>query len=276
MRNSNPKGPRKDLSTVVVERPRGGQDGNINNRAHRRTARSKKNFEDLPSKESIHAPHKHGKWADERKVDRKDDFLSPIKGFLRKSVGRPWDKVWSELRSMLNGHTTMHQHVLDHVTRYVEVKPMFIQGRVCSAFSYSGQVPYELSNGDYYVSPHGILRRYKRPKGLGFSRPYTRSACQKLVRKNDREDYRKINGFWFLFRYEHLHHGQALYDVHLCREVRASGEDVWRLPNLYGWARHNGLRLYGTCFRACVEKRQLTKKEIRELELEIVPGTTDF
>jgi hypothetical protein len=284
MRNSNPNGPRKDLSTVVVERPRGGQDGNANNRAYRRTVKSKKNFEDLPDKESVHKPHKFGGWSDERKVHRKDDFLSPIKGFLRKSVGRPWDKVWSELRSMLNGRTTMHQHVLDHVKQYVETSPMFIEGRVCNAISYVSGVPNELRNGDYYVSEHGILRRYKRPKGDGFRRRGVRTYYEKVVRKGDREDYRKIGGLWFYFRYDHLYPYQTLYDAHLGRHVtnrpygpdltwKVVGDDNWRLDVEYGKPRHNGSTIFGAnCVRVCVEKRQLSKKQIKDLDLANVRG----
>lgn len=72
------------------------------------------------------------------------DKLGPARRFLRSQVGRPWDKVQSELFARFDTRTTAGRHILYcHLLREVE------RQRV---------TPYDT----FYVSAHGILRWQQR------------------------------------------------------------------------------------------------------------------
>lgn len=43
------------------------------------------------------------------------DLLGPLRGYLKKQVGRPWDDIYSELREHLDFRTVSGQHIWDHV-----------------------------------------------------------------------------------------------------------------------------------------------------------------
>ncbi len=108
---------RSDIAKVIVERPRvggGGLDSTYRREVDWKTLREEGREEDSPSREHIRR-----KWGWDRKEF--SDFLSPLKGFLLKSVGRPWDDVWSEISENLTFNTTMQRHVLGHVFDYVEI-----------------------------------------------------------------------------------------------------------------------------------------------------------
>jgi len=49
------------------------------------------------------------------------DLLGPLRGYLRKQVGRPWDKVWSEITTTLDSRTLTGQHIFDHICWEVEL-----------------------------------------------------------------------------------------------------------------------------------------------------------
>ena len=82
-----------------------------------------------------------------------NENLSPLYRFLDKSVGRPWDKVFAEIKANIDSRQVIGYHVLQHVGWHV-----------CSE-------PHGLHRYSYrlYVDENGILRkrkrqRYRRPK----------------------------------------------------------------------------------------------------------------
>lgn len=140
---------RKDMAKVIVERGRVGGGGDRKGRA--------KKPEDLPKKQGMKKAHK----------DRKslNETLNPLKRFLQSSVGRPWNKVYSEICENLKITSTVQEHVRGHLKDFVEVHAKVDGHKVMSQRSfYSGRY-YELRDGGLYVDPiTGILRKYKRRK----------------------------------------------------------------------------------------------------------------
>lgn len=138
----------KDLSRTVIE---GGRYrfNRYNRRSSHKVARSK--VHDLEHRLCIHDI------ADEAVFERpKPEFrafrdkLAPAKRWLKSQVGRPWDKVRSELFARFDTRTTAGRHVLfDHLLRDVE------------------DVQWHRYAWDvFYVSHHGILRfESRRPRG---------------------------------------------------------------------------------------------------------------
>ena len=77
------------------------------------------------------------------------DKLSPARRWLNSQVGRPWDKVKSELFARFDARTTAGRHVLfDHLLR-----------EVCD-----GRDPLHTRYANFFVSTHGLLLRRERER----------------------------------------------------------------------------------------------------------------
>jgi hypothetical protein len=126
---------RPDMHKVIVERPRLGGHG-------ARKGRRPRDLEDLPANLGMRRPYgHHGKDL--------NDHLGPLRRFLRKQVGRPWDKVYSEICAGLRSGHPLHDHLRRHVFDYVSLPGMQPRWRQPRA-------------GDLYVDPRtGILRIVK-------------------------------------------------------------------------------------------------------------------
>ena len=99
---------RADMHEVVIERPRNGM------RGPRRAPRwdlARHEPEQIPQREST-SRHRGG-------TKHLSDLLGPLKRFLDGAVGRPWDDVYSELRSGLSPRSLLHNHILEHVRSMV-------------------------------------------------------------------------------------------------------------------------------------------------------------
>jgi hypothetical protein len=60
------------------------------------------------------------------------DVLGPLRRYLRKQVGRPWDHVWSEMTHTLDNRSPTGQHIFDHIRWEVEQKPGWGTTAVCT------------------------------------------------------------------------------------------------------------------------------------------------
>ena len=80
---------RSDMAKVIVERPRIGSSMRGKSKGYRRSLQ-RLDHETLPSKEGIKRRHLgHRKWLNEH--------LGPLRRYLDSQVGRPWNKVFSEI-----------------------------------------------------------------------------------------------------------------------------------------------------------------------------------
>jgi hypothetical protein len=82
------------------------------------------------------------------------DVLNPLKGTLRKNVGRPWDDVYSEFCQVLDNRSNSGIHIIGHMRQYVAMNCFMSNGKVWEHSPYSGQVEV----WGFYVHPiTGIL-----------------------------------------------------------------------------------------------------------------------
>lgn len=65
-------------------------------------------------------PRSRSKWLSEN--------LAPLRRFLRRRVGQPWNEVHSEICAQIGLHSAVQKHVLDHLRHYVELHPVMIAG----------------------------------------------------------------------------------------------------------------------------------------------------
>ena len=65
-------------------------------------------------------PRSRNKWLSEN--------LAPLRRFLRRRLGRPWNDVHSEICAQIGVRSAVQKHVLDHLRHYVELHPILVAG----------------------------------------------------------------------------------------------------------------------------------------------------
>jgi hypothetical protein len=146
---------RPDMFKVIVERERGGP---IRNYHH---ARNKKKFasKDLEEALTYEGMQRRHKYFYNRHGKELNENLSPLKGFLRSRVGKPWNKVYSELNEFVNPRSAVQKHIREHVDSYVELHAIKDEHGNYSVISrYRRRY---LREGELYVNGAGILCRNK-------------------------------------------------------------------------------------------------------------------
>src|SRR5689334_15596749 len=101
---------RDDMAKVIVERPR------IKPRKTRKGREGA--LEDLPAREGMRRGHEL-----RRNTKELNENLAPLRRYLEKQVGRPWNKVYSDISAHLRADNIVQQHVRDHIKDFVAVTP---------------------------------------------------------------------------------------------------------------------------------------------------------
>ena len=247
---------RSDMFEVIIERPRIG--ASWPDRTKGRKAEIARLHPDLaPSREpmSIGRGSKH-----------LNENLAPLRRFLERNVGRPWDAVRAEICAHIAARSAVQKHVLDHVKDMVEVNPVLINGEPHYP---TGEGPrrdrYRPIRGyrswRFYVCP--TTGRLLAPAPDTSRRKKKDQPPRPDVRPLDKmREARQINGVWYLVTFAEVPKEPALF--------RASYDVVLRArlnePSLFSW---NGAlhEAYGAFDRYAVAKRQLSKREVRSLGL---------
>jgi len=145
---------RSDMFELLLERPRGYR-GRHGRRApsYPRAKLREKHLEDAALVESYGAGYRT-KWLAEN--------LAPLRRWLGQQLGRPWDKVYSELSEHLSPNNAVKQHVRDHVDDFVEVHVVEHEGILYTATG-TRIMLYRGRRRVLYVCPRtGILRELVR------------------------------------------------------------------------------------------------------------------
>ena len=177
---------REDMSHIIVERPRLG-----GGRTRKGRARP---LEDLPKQEGIQRPHlRSGDWK------MLNENLAPLRRYLERQVGRPWNKVYSEIARHLRVDNPVQQHVRDHLADFVAIKPRREAGTVYVVGG--GKEHYDrLWYQPLYVDPRdGLLKRTDHlPEAKTARRARRRKpeAPDRIALADDRE-LRRIDGLWY-------------------------------------------------------------------------------
>lgn len=253
---------RRDMPKVIVERPRWGSRMRLKNRAR------VDDDETLPTKVSV----KRDAWM--RGGEREfNENLKPLKRYLEAQVGRPWDKVWSEICKNLKPSNTVQQHVRDHIPGFVAIKTSLKNGEIWVLDRWS-RGPLKDSHVKLFVDPKsGLLRRNKH--WVSWT---ARNRAKKVAEAKARDLRMRVVSAG---KQLHLLGDGAWWEVTLA-SVPTGVEEV-KTPQ--GTRRYSfekpvvdsvvnaGLsgmqraELYGRNGVYAVAKRQLSKKEMRDLKL---------
>ncbi len=156
---------RSDMGKVLVERPRIGRwrgDSRPGKGYSKRLAKCLDAGDSPPVREGIKR-----RYSDTKSFN---EHLAPLRRFLQSNVGRPWDKVYSEICRHVDRGNVVQKHILTHLFEYVVTDAILIDGVPCrgaSAYrSYGESLRTTRNQHLWYVCPKsGLLRRsrYIRP-----------------------------------------------------------------------------------------------------------------
>jgi len=195
---------REDMFKVIVERPRlihgnwlgGGREPGFRQRMAR---------EDVPAKVGMRASHNSRKWLNEN--------LTPLRRFLEKQVGRPWNKVHAELLQGIDQRNTVQQHILTHIENFVHLavraEPRVDgHGRV-RGYRFFGNdwrgrpLPVEESRRPLFVDPRTGLLRVTGADAYRAEQHRRREADAQAANRETRRvvnhgiELRKHEGVWY-------------------------------------------------------------------------------
>jgi hypothetical protein len=182
---------RSDMAKVIVERPRYGSRMPTKGKGYgRRGARIA--WEDQPKREGIKVRSGGSKMLNEH--------LSPLRRYLAKQVGRPWDKVFARICRHVNRSNPVQDHVRDHLDDYVAICVIVYYGQLCHGDGYRVGVPiYTL----FYVCPRtGILR--KNPKARVRFRYRVSESRVRQWPVSKRESIVRHNRAWLWVEFEEI------------------------------------------------------------------------
>jgi hypothetical protein len=148
------------------------------------------------------------------------DVLGPLEGFLRSNLGRPWDKVFSELRKGLDVRKVTGLHIFEHLERMVETdcwigpdRKVYSRGR-------------NWRTGGFYVHPRtGLLCFRQRPSARERKKQQLLRQEIDEIRFDCGRSFKLIEGQWYLVVYEIIEIGRyeqvrAMWDVVQRRKVQ--------------------------------------------------------
>ena len=245
---------RKDMNRKLVERPRWGHSAcNVDVRSQRARMRLLTRVEDYDSLFT------HSKMRPRLGMGKDlSENLQPLVRYLRSSCGRPWNKVYSEIRKNLAPTSAVDMHIMQHLWHFVERTAVLDGREVYEAYGWRGELRRLYKDGrTFYVHPKsGLLLE---PKDR---RPKEDYSCYgpKILDTKDRRVlgtrhyYLRHKSVWYEVRAEYLTDKGINEDVLLkCRSTGANEEERFIL--------------YGRKTLRATYKRQLGKKEIKAAKL---------
>lgn len=227
---------RSDMAKILVERPRFG--GGVSYPRHRSPeGRRGPSFEDWRSSEGIRRPWLRGG------AKSLNENLAPLRRYLRSNVGRPWNKVYSEVCQRIHRDSAVQFHVWQHLMMDVCTNPYVVDGDVGRRWWFP-----------FYVDPKSGLLRENNELPPWRQKP-SRIETKTSIPIDDSHEFRQIEGIWYELTLAPIPMNKEVFDIVL--RVRVS--DVNPDPrSFYGRPVH------------CPQggKRQLNSKEIRRLPTE--------
>ena len=246
---------REDMYKVIVERPRRG--GN-----YRGEKPAPQDLDDSPKQEGLKRRHRDRKWLNEN--------LRPLERYLAAQVGRPWDKVYSEICAGVDRRNTVQQHIHQHLEDFVAMKVSLIEGRPHRHRAGRGPEPLDSRWGPkFYVDPRSGILRENRWRTI--ARAQARDAHRRIMsarRSNLRDDVRIIgsdhqlhciDGIWYRVTLAKV--DKSVPQDAICR---LRGIAAHLCPDICDAGRTRcNLNLFGRPDVYASDKRQLSAHELR-------------
>ncbi len=229
---------RADMNKVVVERERGGSTRRNRKWGKRLPFVPDADYDDQPKFVSSARRRQYGyrsKWF--------TDVLGPLEGFLHSRLGRPWDKVYSELRQGLDVRKVTGRHILDHLEWMVETDCWIGADRQVYAR------PRGYSVTGFYVHPRTKLLCFVERQSAR-QRKKERLLRQEIdeITLDRSRSFKLLDGQWYFVVYENVEMGRN-------EPVRTAWDFVQRRAVKLSWGWN----------RLAVSKRQCRSEEVMKI-----------
>jgi hypothetical protein len=240
---------RHDMAKVIVERPRHGSSLRGESKGYQRSLQ-RLGREELPYREGMKKRHRG-------RTKSLNEHLGPLRRYLDSQVGRPWNKVFSEICEHIDRDSAVQDHVRDHVADYVETHVLEIDGVPCSGQGWTyGRPLHQTPRLLWYVCPRSNI--LKRVKDLSRSqrRPTKPPDAPRFVRVSDSLQCHMIDGAWHVVSLRSLPQiraGGLERDVILNRPVSEIDPLLAR--------KHYGREVFATA------KRRLARRELAQFPI---------
>jgi hypothetical protein len=256
---------REDMYKVIVERPRREKQGDA------AAARLRRDL-DGPMRLGMRAGYGY------RGLN---ENLAPLRRYLRAQLGRPWNKVFSEICAGIDRRNTVQQHIHQHIRDFIAIDVKVFGGRLVGLADRRRFLLNDFGvSQELYVDPRsGLIRlnRHYRAWHRNAAAYREREAAEIASRRrvvDERTLLLLLEGIWYRVEVGVLPaervvenvidgktHRRVLveprYDVVLRKPIsRAVQADLRRCKELYG-----STDLYA------VSKRQISTREIKAHQL---------
>ena len=278
---------RKDMEKLLCERPRvGGGHANAGRRAKVNKAKIRRDDEGFdchaPTQETMKAQWKRGS----SETKSLNENLAPLFRFLHSQVGRPWDKVYSDIKAHVRFDKATQYHILQHLWGYVELNPIMVDGKP-HTYGYNGLSPlgrFGIFDSLYVCPKSGLLKATpNRPKKKADPKPITKATI-------DGQRFDLIDGIWYRTKWKKLPDATpkkvtaSSWDLekrdYVTKERMVGPTDVECLVNgiirsqhiSHSRDGHYSWQIVCDHYRAaaptsyCTNKKQANSKEIRRIE----------
>jgi hypothetical protein len=252
---------REDMYKVIVERPRRwkGRDAFA--------ARLRDDF-DGPIRLGMRAGY------DSRELN---ENLAPLRRYLHAQIGRPWNKVFSEVCAGIDRRNTVQQHIHQHIRDFIAIDVDVREGRLVDLAARWGFLRRDSGiSQELYVDPRtGLIRLNRNYRSWRYdtAKHRRREIAQIAMRRrvvNERTFLLLLNDIWFRVETDVLPRERLIvsvvdgnpqrrmaadfrYDVVLRRHISRASSSV----------RQQCEHLYGSGDLYAVSKRQIPTREIK-------------
>jgi hypothetical protein len=248
---------RADMGKVLVERPRLGRwrsDGGPAKGYAKRLKKCLDAGDSPPAREGMKRRGGNTKFFNEH--------LGPLRRFLEANIGRPWDKVYSEICQFVDRGNVVQKHILTHLFEYVVTNVVLIDGEPCQGKAYAGRYgePLRTSHArhQWYVCPKsGLLRKSKYVPRDWRAKP----AAPRVVKLNNKQVCVDRGDRWELISVERIARAyppkSPAYDAVLKRYIDATPTSAERVEESYKEDRY------------AIYRRVLSRKELLAMPIPI-------
>lgn len=284
---------RSDFSKILVERERvGSSTGYFFKRSNRRKFNNQRNFENAEKGGKI--KDFHGYYG----TKSLNENLSPLKRFLLSRVGQNWDKVYSEICSVMDKDNTIQAHIFQHVWGFVQKDIVKIEKGIpyiLTYFKYHKEKFYPIfrskGNDQFWIHPKTNILHLAPTRGKYKQNPKYSPLIRKKI--SGRIQFYRKEGTWYHLDIRELPNGVSWGDIdsiwctntdrttYEVRIVLCDKKDMFVKPyeNKYkGYSilteeseyyKNAAIREYGSKHLACNGIGEcLTKKELKKYKLE--------
>jgi len=252
---------REDMYKVIVERPRRGKEG------YATAARLREDF-DGPMRLGMRAAYGY------RSLN---ENLAPLRWYLHAQIGRPWNKVFSEIYAGIDRRNTVQQHIHQHIRDFIAIDVDVREGQLvdlATGWGFRGRGS-GIHQGLYVDPCTGLIRPNKNYRAWRHSiAQHRRREQTEVAARRGKVDERTclllLNEIWFSVEVDVLPEERLVdrvIDGKPRRQVTAESRyDVVLRKNVSRTARAESRRreyLYGSSGLDAVNKRQISAREIK-------------